>query len=158
VLGQLAEGEVEARERYESFVMDGLAEGQRREFQRGGEDSRVLGDDFFLEKVLDSAGEKRIIKPSLAHLIERVCRMYSINPEELSAAGQRRSISQARAVLGWLAQESGGCTLTEVGMITGRDVGSISSAVGRLVKRARGDAGLRAKLEAIREQVVNLET
>ena len=158
VLGQLGGRKTEARRRFGSFVLDGIGEGQRLEFQRGREDSRVLGDDLFLEQTLAAAGERRAVKPSLPHLVEGVCRSYSITQAELRAAGQKRSTSEARAVLGWLAQETGSCTLTEIAKATGREVATTSSAVRRLIERARFDADLREKLMAIREIVFNLQS
>lgn len=159
VLGQLGRRKGEALRRYEAFIRDGLAQGHRREFHAGGVDGRILGDDLFLERVWSDAGETGLHKPPLDLLIATVCHSYGLTPAELRSAGQRRSASEGRAMLGWLAQETGGCTLTDIGKMTGRDIGTISSAVRRLTDRAAGDGALREKMERLKRQVqvANLE-
>ncbi len=52
VLRQFAKRLKTCRQRYEAFVQAGTKEGYRREFHQGGEDSRVLADNRFLERHL----------------------------------------------------------------------------------------------------------
>ncbi len=157
VLGQFGARQNDARRRYADFVKEEVNGGARREFQSGITDGRVLGDDDFLEQVLSSAGETLPFKPTLDSLVEVVCRAYSLRPADLKSAGQRRSVTEARAVLGWLALETRGGTLTDVGKAVGRAGGTVSSAVRRLVQRAEEDKVLLDRMTTLNREIGILE-
>ena len=78
-----------------------------------------------------------------------MCREYGLSPEELRAPTQSRLASEARAVVGWLARESGSATFVAVGEEVRREVPTISSAVRRLSERAGRDAALKGRLDAV---------
>lgn len=139
-----------ARGGYRHFVLDGLGEEHRPEFYGTGEDSRLLGNDNFLEKCL--SGTYGIPQRLTAReIVDKVCVLYEINETELKSPSQCRNISEARAVVGWLAQELGCVTLSEVGKLVDRDVGSISSAVRRLSNRMRELPELAERVRSLKE-------
>ena len=72
---------------------------------------------------------------------------------ELKGPGQRRDKSEVRAVVGWLAMEYGSATLSEVGKRFNRDVGTMSSAVRRLVDRAMDEQLLRERMEGLKSDI-----
>lgn len=86
----------------------------------------------------------------LREIVNQVCVAYCYNETELKSPSQSRILSEARAVVGWLAQESGCVTLSEVGRIVSRDVGSISSAVRRLSDRMRDEPELAEKVKLLK--------
>ena len=100
----------------------------------GGEDSRVLGDDNFMKKCL-SDSKSLALQLTVYDIACRVCLEYDVDESMLRTKTQQRIVSEARAVVGWLAREMDCATLTEVGKFVNRDVGSISSAVRRLSER-----------------------
>jgi len=57
MLGQFSASAAQANVRYRDFVLDGLGEKHRPEFHGGPEDSRLLGNDCFMEKCLSRSGE-----------------------------------------------------------------------------------------------------
>jgi putative transposase len=160
VLGRFGKSVAKARAGYSSFVMDGLCEEHRPEFHGKGEiDSRLLGDDNFMEKCLSDSGGAplRLTVPEIAAI---VCRTYTIDEAVLKTQSQSRITSEARAVTGWLARELGCATLSDVARFVNRDVGSISSAVRRLTDRMREVPELADRvrsLEIALRQLVNLE-
>lgn len=124
-----------ARSGYRNFVLDGFGEGHRPEFHGKGEvDSRLLGDDTFLEKCLAGTGEMPH-HLDLQDIVTKVCSAYGIDESALIAPSQDRVSSEARAVIGLLARDLSCATLSEVGRYVNRDVGSISSSVRRLSDR-----------------------
>lgn len=147
--------------RYEKFVLDGLGEGHRPEFHgKGKTDSRLLGDDRFLEKCL--VGPDRLpLRLNAQEIVAKVCRKYSIDEASIKSPSQNRKAAEVRAVAGWLARESGCGTLSEVGTLVNRDVGSISSAVRRLSDRMANDPQLAVRMQnlraAIEAELNNLE-
>jgi hypothetical protein len=150
VLGQFAAECSEARRQYTNFTMDGLDEGYRKDFHRGESDSRVLGDDRFLEQVADETKLPRAIRPKLEDIVSLVCRENSIVQDQLATAGQHRRLSESRALIGWLARSTDAATLTEVGERCNRDVGTMSSALRRLDQRALQDAALKFRMENLK--------
>jgi REP element-mobilizing transposase RayT len=161
VLGQLAQGRVEARRIFASFVFDGLGEGHRKDFHKGGSDERVLGDDRFLEQIAGSAVDPPKSKHTLNEIVALVCRHYGIEKAALINPSQRRQLAEARAMVAWLAKSFESATLTQVGLCFNRDGGTMSSALRRLVQRTARDPELMEEMEKmqveLRGKVDNLE-
>jgi len=71
----------QARKRFEQFVMDGLGEGHRSEFHGTfGNDSRVLGDEAFLESVVARAKQRKVTAVTVDVLLRAVCSVYGPSP------------------------------------------------------------------------------
>ena len=149
IIGQFGKSVAKARAAYRSFVLDGLGEEHRPEFHSGREDSRVLGDDTFLDKCLSGFGgiPMRLTAQEIA---DKVCLAYNIDETTLKTRSQQRVASEARAVVGWLARELGCVTLSDVGRLVNRDVGSISSAVRRLSDRMQEMPELAHRLRSLK--------
>ena len=146
VLGQFGTRPTASRKRYEAFVNEGRGEGRRGDFHGGCSiDRRVLGDDDFAERVLSKhyAPARRI---TLDKLVKAVCKEYQMSESGLAVAGRTRLASEARCVIGWLAQQSGQITLTEVGKRFGRDVATLSHGVQQLVLKAKSSSTLAKRL------------
>jgi len=79
-----------------------------------------------------------------------VCRTYAIDDAVIKTPSQSRKSAEARAVAGWLTKELGCGTLSEVGMLVNRDVGSMSSAVRRLSDRMVNDPQLAIQIEKLK--------
>lgn len=154
VLGQFGRRLGEARRRYGEFVREGVGEGYREEFHRGSEDSRVMGNEEFVQGVLDRLDQRIGAAPTLEKIVRTVCQVYGLKETELRGSGQRRVPSEVRAVVGWLAMEYGSATLSEVGRRFNRDVTTMSSAVRRLIDRARDLKVLRDRMGGLKSEVV----
>ena len=155
MLGQFGKSVAKARAGYRTFVMDGLGEEYRPEFHGGRDDSRLLGDDSFVDKCLSSTGDMPL-RVTTQEIVHKVCHEYKIHDGTLKMQSQQRVASEARAVVSWLVRELGCATLSDVGKLVNRDVGSISSSVRRLSNRMQEEAELadrvrllKAKLEGI---------
>lgn len=141
MLSQLGNSVAGAQAAYSSFVLDGLDEEYRPEFHGAGVDSRLLGDDDFMDKCLSGIGH-RALQLTAQQIIEQVCLVYHLDSSILQAKSQQRITSEARAVAGWLARELGCVTLSDIARLLNRDVGSISSAVRRLSDRIQEEPDL----------------
>jgi len=154
MLGQFSASTAQAKNvRYRDFVLDGLGEKHRPEFHGGPEDSRLLGNDCFMEKCLSRSGEALIPVRMAREITDRVCAAYAIDATRITGPSQERMASEARAVVGWLARELGCATLTEVAKLVNRDVGSISSAVRRLSDRMRETPKLAARVKTLKTAI-----
>ena len=153
VLGQFTRRLGEARQRYGAFVQEGIREGYREELHRGSEDPRIVGDVGFAEKVLSELDQWVGAVPTLDRIVRSVCAAYGLEEDELKASRQGRRASEARALVGWLAMEFGCSSLSEVGRCFDRDVGTMSSAVRRLIDRARDFEALREQMERFKSSI-----
>jgi len=90
------------------------------------------------------------------HIIDQVCLAYHLDVPMLSTRAQQRIASEARAVAGWLARESGCVTLSDVARRVNRDIGSISSAVRRLSDRRQDDPKLASRMMSLHAAIVEV--
>jgi len=153
VLSQFAPTIDKARSLYNIFIQQGVEEKYRNDFHRGGEDSRVLGNDSFIERVMSEEAPGLTQAPSLDMIVSLVCEDYKLDEKTLRRRGQQRLVSEARATISWLAVECRSATLTEVGKRFDRDVGTMSSAVQRVVTRASKSKEAARRLSRFKSKV-----
>jgi putative transposase len=143
-----------ARRAYERFVWEGKGGSRQEEYDRGSSaDSRILGGDAFIDRVLGQEQAKPRLKLSLDRIVREVCSQYSVKEKDLRGSGRDRRLSEARGMAAWLVLELGACTLGELGKRTGRDITTLSSAAKRLQMRAKRDLKLAEKMRKILESV-----
>jgi len=109
-----------ARKRYRKFIMDGISQGRRDELVGGGlrrsqtlngleeiqvYDERVLGNGDFIEQLRkDKEISDRL--PSvlpLKELIERIARVFNMDPKDLRQRSRKRESVEARSILSYFA-------------------------------------------------------
>jgi putative transposase len=152
VLSQFSEKLATARRAYKRYVMDGKGNGRQEEYHRGSEsDGRILGDDTFIDRVLEEKQTKPRLKTNLSRVIKQVCGRYSVKERELGIRGKDRRLAEMRAMIAWLIMELEVSTLSELGKLTGRDITTLSSAVKRLQIRAKMDLELTERMKELRE-------
>ena len=151
-LAQFGKSVAKARAAYLAFVLDGLGEERRPDFHGAGADSRLLGDDSFMDKCL-SGSEGIPLRVTAQQIIDKVCLAYNFDISVLKAKSQQRIASEARAMAGWLARESGSVTLSDVAKLVNRDVGSISSSVRRLTDRIQEDPELARRMMSLKAEI-----
>ena len=142
-----------ARNRYVDFVFDGLSEKHRTEFHIGSSDARVLGDDYFAEKVLASVAMKEEKVLSLAHCTAVVCQVYKLQALDLSERSRARKPSEARGVIAWLMRAYGQVTLTEIAAYFNRDVATMSIVVRKIEERVLDDNDLQERINEIKSNI-----
>jgi hypothetical protein len=152
-LGALGGRPPEARRRYERFVRQGMREGYREEFHRGGEAAGLLGDEGFVRKMRMRCGGAVRPPPSLDAIQAAVCGELGVGAEALATPGKGRGESECRCTIGLLAQDLKAATLTEVAARYGRDVSTLSAGVGRVRGRVQKDARLANRLRGIQKRL-----
>ena len=152
MLAQFGKSVAKARAAYTAFVLDGLDEERRPEFHGAGVDSRLLGDDNFMDKCLSGTGGMAL-HLTAQQIIDKVCLAYHLDSSILQAKSQQRIASEARAVAGWLARELGCATLSDVARLVNRDVGSISSSVRRLSDRIQEEPELAHRVRSLKAAI-----
>ena len=129
VLLHFGETKKVARRRYRQFVKNGIDQGKRPELQGGGlvrstggnkagllgrkkeerekGDARILGSSDFVNEALNKAGEdwekRKGDKISLPELVEKVASHLDLNTERIISTSRRKEITEARALVCYLA-------------------------------------------------------
>lgn len=142
VLGVLGGRPAEARRRYERFVAQGMREGRREEFHRGGEKAGQLGDEGLAGGIRTLTRGAARPSPRLDSIEATVCAVLGLDASDLAAPGKGRKASEGRSLVGLIAQETRGATLAEVAARFGRDPTTLSAGVSRMRFRAQRDARL----------------
>ena len=130
-LSYFASTEVQARERYQTFVMQAL--GASRDPQlttppRG--EPRVLGDESFAHRI--ARLPVTVVKPrGLDEIVDEVCRELGVSLAELQSPSQLRRLSRARGQVTSRALAAGAATLSEVAKRLNRS----ASALTRIAER-----------------------
>jgi REP element-mobilizing transposase RayT len=151
VLSQFGKRLNTCRKRYEEFVRAGRGEGYRAEFHGGGKDQRVLGEERFVKKVLDTEVYQPY-KPQqikFNDLVRQVCKEYDLTEEDLVTPSRNRYASEARQVIGWLALKTDNITLTEVARHFGRDVTTLSRGVRRMEENISKSKSFARKMDRL---------
>ena len=133
VLGQFGERLRSARRRFAAFVDAGARDGHSEVFYGGQADTRVVGEEDFLKKVLSRREAKRKA-PSLRQIVTYVCNGYGLTEGALKAPGKGRQTAQARVLVAWLAIRFRSCTLAEVAEHFSRSPSTLSHLVANLEK------------------------
>ncbi len=153
VLAQFARRNNTARERYGSFVADGVSEGRRQEFHCGNIEGRILGDDRFAEQALQQAEEKYARRLAERDIVAAVCMVYGLMEKDLADKKRARRESEARAMATLLVLEHDELTLVNLGRILQRDISALSQAARRLRERMKNDVTAVRMLGEIRKQL-----
>jgi putative transposase len=136
VLGQFGQKLGIARTRLAAFTDSGKAEGHSALYYGSKDDSRVVGEEDFVKRVLPQRPARA--KPvSLARIVSYVCKLSSMNEAELKAPGKRRAPAQARTLIAWLSLKSHAATLTRVAAQFNRELSTLSHAVSNLEEHSR---------------------
>jgi len=153
VLSMYSNDKQKARQRYGTFVAEGIGETRRNEFHDGTCDGRILGDDNFADEAFAKANQRRNHDYRLADIVSAVCRRYGITLEQFKNPGKTRPYSEARAVAALLVRDLPGICLTELGKMVNRDISSLGRSAQRLLEVMTKDAALKTQINELRQEL-----
>jgi len=150
VLSQFSKKLSLARKGYKSFVHEGKKGSHQEEYHKGTEiDSRILGDDDFIDRVLDREPKRPRPKVNLEKIIGEICRYFHLEEKDFFVKGKDHKLSEARGMAAWLVLELGVGTLAELSKRMGRDVTTLSAGAKRLQIRSKTDSELRDAIKSL---------
>lgn len=133
VLSQLGTSAKQASKAYREFIDDGRGLGHEARYYETV-DQRFLGDETFIERVVERAPQVEIRpegrKVRFEKLLEAVATVHDCGGKELIAAGRQRALSRPRAQLAYLAREWGAMKATEIARWLHRDPSMVSRLCG----------------------------
>jgi REP element-mobilizing transposase RayT len=145
---------VQARRLFAGFVNDRIADGHRDEFYgKGSEDSRIVGEDCFVEDVLRAADSLPLLKPSLDAVLKEVTSMYNLGEDDLKTANQKRLPSEARGLAVWAVLELTDASLNQLAERIGRDASTLSKAARRFEIRCHNNPEQKKKMNRLKKKL-----
>jgi REP element-mobilizing transposase RayT len=155
VLSRFSTNVSKARTLFAGFVGERVKDGRRDGFH--GEktaDSRIFGDDRFVDVVLAEAESLPDRKPDVNAVVAAVKRLYGLSDYRLGSRGREREICEARGLAAWATLEISSGKLTELANLLGRDPSTLTCAVRRIEKRREKDPSLVDKMERLRREIL----
>lgn len=156
VLQIFGQSEREAKEAFNRFVLSGIGENEKIDFESGFSDG-VVGSDMFIEEPkIKSEGFQKNNPQSidLTKLIYDVANWYKVDIEMLKVPGLERRMAHIRAMIALLIKDIPGMNLRELSTIFGRSDSSMSQAASRLEARIKGSNDLKTEFVNAREKVL----
>lgn len=151
ILSHFSTNVVKARDMFREFVGERMAEGHRKEFHgENSIDSRVVGDDHFVESMLAESEFLPERKPDVNAIITAVKKLYDISDDRLKAQGRERMAAEARGLAAWATLELSCGKLTELALHVERDPSTLTCAVRNIEKRREKDPQLLEKMDQLR--------
>ena len=92
------------------------------------EDSRVLGDDVFMERVLDAESDSAGA-PDLDRIIQTFCQRYRVTEADLAGASRQRCYARIRAEIAISATRQGATTLAALARRFNRSESGLARSV-----------------------------
>jgi putative transposase len=120
VLGYFGKRANTMREKYQSFVADGISQGQREDLVGGGlrrvlklagnelvtsYDDRILGSGDFVERLKQEkeVADKLDARIPLTQLIKSIAEFSGVEPQELCQRGRKTMVSDIKSIICFLA-------------------------------------------------------
>lgn len=133
-----------SRKKYAEFVLLALQSGHDDRFYGSEKDSRILGDDKFIEQVSGKAIEN--VKVGLKRIIRIVCEENKITEKELKEGSRKRTLSEYRGIIGWLSKELNATSLSKIGIRFNRDIATMSRIVNKIEKRMKEEKSYKGRI------------
>jgi len=152
ILSQFSTTLSRARRQFVEFVAERSEDGHQEEFYgKGSMDNRVMGEDRFVENVLEKTESIPVRKPGIEEVLQEIKKLFDLQEEDIVASGQKRLQSEARSMAAWAVQELTDEPLTKLAVRLGRDPSSLSAAIRRLELRRKNEAACEEKVAKLRD-------
>ena len=153
ILSQFSSNPKKAGGLFAEFVGGRVTE-RRKEFHgEKNHDSRIFGDDNFVEAVFAETESEPLRKPDVFAVIASVKKIYDLPDDIFRGHSRERGSSEARGVAAWATIELSSGKLKELARYLGRDASTLTCAVRRVEKLRVKNPLLREKMVMLREEL-----
>lgn len=155
ILSQFSPNEKKARAKFAAFVGERIGDGRRDEFHGvKTTDSRIFGDDRFVDDVLTAAEALPERKPGVHEVVAVVKKMYGISDDQLKSQGRERASCEARALAAWATLEVSSGKLVELANLLRRNSSTLTCAIRRIEKLRERNPLVAEKMECLRQKLL----
>ncbi len=154
VIAYFSRDSAQARRLFAEFVVERNADGHQEGFYgKGSSDSRLMGEDLFIENVLMQTTNSPVSKPGIGEVLEAIKKIYDLNDEALISPSQERRLSEARCLASWAVREFTDAPLTELAVRLGREPSSLSAAIRRFELRRKSESEFEEKIASLKQEM-----
>lgn len=154
ILSQFSSNESKSRTKFAAFVGERIADGRRHEFHgESTADSRIFGDDRFVDVVLTAAEDLPERKPGVSEVVAVVKKMYGISDDQLRSQGRERVSCEARGLAAWATLEVSSGKLVELANLLHRSSSTLTCAIRRIEKLREQDPSVDEKMGRLRQEL-----
>lgn len=153
VLSQFSNDMATARNAFRQFVTGEHDVELLTSFKSGlKSDSRLFGDDDFVERACaDESGSNRKLL-STNDIISRLCRICKADEKELSHPSRGRKLAEVRGIAAYIVMEHGIETLSTLSKRFNRDISAMSYAARQIRQRMKQDTRLCEIVDQVLEE------
>lgn len=138
------------------FIQEAITEGRRADFHgEGNVDSRILGDDGFVEQ-MSGESDELAEKIRLEDVLAIVCQKYAVSLHDIKRPGKNHFLSHVRSMAAWVVQDIPIITLKQLADMAGRDISSLSVAAQRVHNRSRTSPELLREKECLLAEIAKM--
>jgi len=162
VLAQFGHDRITARRYFQQFVRAGIIK-DYRDFIDEIVDQRILGDQGFVEKVLqqeDAARHDKYViskKPELQKILDIICLAKGTMPVMIKSNVKIDGVVSARRLFIYVARIYCGYQLKEIALFLGIDVTTVMKSVRIITDRMRKEKGLHEEIKWVVKELGYLE-
>lgn len=139
---------------YEQFILKGIGIESELNFKSGCFKG-ILGNQEFVNEVLEITKETQKIESTLNEIVAKVCERYKISETSLRSLGKQRLESHARSVLALIVRNSKNLSLEELANFLDRDPSGLSKLARRLENKCSQSKTLLTEINELYEGLVN---
>lgn len=154
ILKKFHRHDTSARVLYTEYVKRGIGEKLRSEFYLGTHEGRILGEDKFIEDVINELQHKQKGRAQISPntLVNIVTNMICPPLHTLQSTEKRSEVAQARGIIALLVRDFH-LSLTELGHILSKDACALSWLASVTAQKALKDEKLTQIIEQARYQI-----
>lgn len=154
VLKKFHQSDIPARVLYEEYVKRGIGEKARSEFFSGSHQGRLLGDDNFVERVIEETQSNSAnSKLSVIDLMNIIAAVINIPLSSMQSRAKRSQIAQARGIAALLVRQTPHLSLRELAKILEKDSDALSRLATVTENRIKTDSQLAEIIEQTRTKI-----
>ena len=155
-LSQFGRTESDARVSYLHFIGQTTKKEVLNQRRSGSnKENRILGSNDFILDVLRKNCEKAFVDITMERLFDIVAGIYDVLPQEISSAGRRRYVAEARAMAVMTGMDCCGFLLTDLARYVNREMSSLGRQVKRTRIRMKRSLSMRTKMDMIITQIMS---
>lgn len=153
VLSQFSKYPHIARSYYQAFINENLYENNREVYEKGNYEGRLLGDDTFICKTLQSVGEATPATITIENLIRIICNFFEVEPSNLVRKGRQRNYTKIRCIIAYFVNETATLSLSNLAKVLNRDSSTLSAQAFKIKNSCHYDRKLEQDIKKIKELV-----
>jgi hypothetical protein len=147
--------EISARKLYAEYVNKGIGKPLPQELYLGSHEGRILGDDKFIEEVLDKNQDKSAAgrQLSIHDLVNITADTLQVSVSALQSQAKRSKLAQARGIAALIVREHVQLSIKELADVLAKDPTALCRSATAVDEQSLFSEELRQAVERVRNRI-----